>query len=133
MPEPEKPIPRAYTPEELRGRMLDHIRLMVEYWATLPGLDTHSRCDGVAFSILTMIDGSADQPPMMLMALSSDEDVQYHLEKGENWVENGTLLNEDVMLHEEYNSPEREARAREIIASANLNPKKSDPEADAQS
>lgn len=127
---PDKTTPRAYTPEELRGRVLDHIRLMVEYWATLPGLDTHSRCDGVAFSILTMIDGSADQPPMALVALSSDEDKQYSVEKGENWVEHGTVINEDVMLHEEYNSPEREQRAREIIASANLSGAKPAPEAD---
>lgn len=117
MSQTENPTPRAYTPEELRGRVLDHIRLMVEYWATLPGLDTHSRCDGVAFSILTMIDGSADQPPMALVALSSDEDKQYYVEKGENWVKHGTVINDDVMLHEEYNSPEREQRARDIIAS----------------
>lgn len=127
---PDKPTPRAYTPEELRGRVLDHIRLMVEYWATLPGLDTHSRCDGVAFSILTMIDGSADQPPMALVAIASDDDKQYSVEKGENWVEHGTVINDDVMLHEEYNSPEREQRAREIIASANLSGAKPAPEAE---
>lgn len=111
---------RAFTPEELRSNVLDHIRLMVEYWATLPSLDIHSRCDGVAFSILTMIDGSADQPPMALVALSSDEDKQYSVQKGENWVEHGTVINDDVMLHEEYNSPEREQRAREIIAGTNI-------------
>lgn len=123
---------RALTPQELRNNVLDHIRLMVEYWATLPGLDVHSRCDGVAFSILTMIDGSADQPPMALVALSSDEDKQYYVEKGENWVDHGTVINDDVMLHEEYNSPEREQRAREIIASANIPGVKSDTKADDQ-
>lgn len=127
---PDKPTTRAYTAEELRNNVLDHVRLMVEYWATLPGLDTAARCDGVAFSILTMIDGSADQPPMALVSIASDDDKQYSVEKGENWVEHGTVINDDVMLHEEYNSPEREARAREIIASANLSGPKTDPEAD---
>lgn len=127
------PTPRAYTSEELRNNVLNHVRLMVEYWATLPGLDERSRCDGVAFSILTMIDGSADQPPMALVALSSDEDKKYSVEKGENWVEHGTVINDDVMLHEEYNSPEREEYARNVMAQANLTGKKSDPEADAQS
>lgn len=121
---------RALTPEELRNNVLDHVRLMVEYWASLPGLDAHSRCDGVAFSILTMIDGSADQPPMALVALSSDEYKQHSVEKGENWVEHGTVINDDVMLHEEYNAPCREQRAREIIASANLPGTKSDTKAD---
>lgn len=129
---PDKPTTRAYTAEELRNNVLDHVRLMVEYWATLPGLDTHSRCDGVAFSILTMIDGSADQPPMALVAIASDDDKQYSVEKGENWVEHGTVINDDVMLHEEYNSPEREQRARKIIASANLSGAKPAPEADDQ-
>lgn len=117
---PDKPTPRAYTAEELRNNVLNHVRLMVEYWATLPGLDERSRCDGVAFSILTMIDGSADQPPMALVALSSDEDKKYSVEKGENWVEHGTVINDDVMLHEEYNSPEREEYARSVIAQANI-------------
>lgn len=110
---------RALTPEELRNNVLNHVRLMVEYWATLPGLDERSRCDGVAFSILTMIDGSADQPPMALVTLSSDEDKKYSVEKGENWVEHGTVINDDVMLHEEYNSPEREEYARNVMAQAN--------------
>ena len=117
---PDKPTPRAYTPEELRNNVLNHVRLMVEYWATLPGLDERSRCDGVAFSILTMIDGSADQPPMALVALSSDEDKKYSVEKGENWVEHGTVINDDVMLHEEYNAPERADYARSVMAQANV-------------
>lgn len=129
---PDKPTPRAYTAEELRNNVLNHVRLMVEYWATLPGLDEHARCDGVAFSILTMIDGSADQPPMALVALSSDEDKQYSVEKGENWVEHGTVINDDVMLHEEYNSPEREEYARSVMAQANLTGAKSDTKADDQ-
>lgn len=129
---PDHPTPRAYTPEELRGKMLDHVRLMVQYWADLPGLDTVARCDGVAFSILTMLDGSADLPVFDLVARSSDEDKQYYVEKGENWIEDGTTINEDCMLHESYYSPEREARAREIIASANLNKPKSDQKADDQ-
>jgi hypothetical protein len=125
MSKKENPAPRAYTPEELRGRVLDHVRLMVEYWATLPNLDTRSRCDGVAFSILTMIDGSSELPPMALVAISSDEDKEYCVENGENWVEHGTVINDDTMLHEEYSSPEREQRARDIIGGANIGKKQS--------
>ncbi len=126
----EQSTPRAYTPEELRSNVLDHISLMVEYWSTLPGLDERSRCDGVAFSILTMIDGSADQPPMALVALSDEEDKQFYISEGKNWVEHGTVLNADVMMHEEYTSAEREQRSREIIAGANISGTKTDTKAD---
>lgn len=129
---PDNPTPRAYTPEELRGQVLDHIRLMVQYWADLPGLDNVARCDGVAFSILTMLDGSSELPVFDLVARSSDEDKQYHVEQGQNWVADGTTINEDCMLHESYYSPEREQRAREIIASANIPGVKSDTKADDQ-
>ena len=107
--------PRAFTADELREQVLDHVRIMVQYWANQPGLDVVSRCDGVAFSILTMIDGSSSVPPLSLVAMSSDEDKEYSVENGENWVENGTVLNDDVMLHECYYSEEREELARQLM------------------
>lgn len=114
----DKPTPRAYTPEELREQFLDHFRLMAQYWADLPGLDNISRCDGVAFSILSMLDGSANLPVFDVIARSSPDDKQYHVEKGENWVEDGTIINEDCMLHEIYYSPEREERAKAVVSEA---------------
>lgn len=71
---PDKPTPRAYTAEELRNNVLNHVRLMVEYWATLPGLDERSRCDGVAFAILSTLDGRTALPRFTVAAQMPDGD-----------------------------------------------------------
>lgn len=93
---------RAYTAEEVRQQVYEHLRLMAKYWADLPGLEAHARTDGLVFSVLTMLDGSANLPVMDLVVRSSDEDKAYHMERGENFYADGTVINEDVMLHELY-------------------------------
>lgn len=93
---------RAYTPEEARQQVYEHLRLMAKYWADLPGLSAHARTDGMAFSILSMLDGSTNLPVMDVVIRSTDEDKAYHVANGENFYEDGTVINEDVMLHEHY-------------------------------
>jgi len=80
------------TVEEVRAEVLEHVRLMVKYWSELPGeMSVADRCDGVAFSILTMIDGSTPVPPLLLSVLAEDDDPEYT---------NGMMINPDCMLHE---------------------------------
>jgi hypothetical protein len=108
--------PRAYTEEEVRDLLLKQIRAMVRYWANLPDVDKatgrritiHDRCDGVAFSILNILDGgSMGLPAFDLTAAPHEEDKQFFIENGENWFEE-TVISD--MLHEYYltaNSQER--------------------------
>lgn len=92
---------RAYTPEEVRAMVLSHIRELSRYWATLPEPKTvRERCDGLAFSILVMFDGGSLGLPALNVSLSPHpDDEAYHKDHGENWFEDGMVIN-DCQLHE---------------------------------
>ena len=98
---------RAYTEEEVRDMLLEQIRVVARYWANLPDVDRvtgraltiHDRCDGVAFSILSILDGSSTLPAFDLTVCPHKEDKQYYIENGENWFKKTTISD---MLHEHY-------------------------------
>jgi hypothetical protein len=101
--------PRAYTAEEVRDMLLEHIRLMAKYWADLPEVDkatgeartTQDRCEGVAFSILTALDGSTMALPAFDLKLAPHpDDKEYCRSEEENWFEPGMELS--FMLHEHF-------------------------------
>lgn len=101
--------PRAYTSEELRDKFLQEVRTIANHWARLPDRDpatgtiftAKERCDGVAWSILSLLDGETlDIPGIDLVFQPSEEDKQYHIENGENWVEPGTVVSD--WLHEHF-------------------------------
>ncbi|HUS89235.1 MAG TPA: hypothetical protein VMW91_07705 [Desulfosporosinus sp.] len=92
---------RAKTEIEVRNEFLDHIRSIAKYWAELPGKNSQERCDGVAFSILNIFDGSTMLPAMNISLLPHPEDKQYHIDEGKNWYEPKMIIN-DCMLHEVY-------------------------------
>lgn len=67
--------------EEIRELFLDHVRNLVEYWGN--GLDDNAKdkLSGLAFSILTAIDGCAgDLPGFILTPVCSKEDVKFYKE-----------------------------------------------------
>ena len=94
-------------PDELRDELLRGIRDRVNYWAALPDFDAAigrtytvwDRCDGVAFSILAMLDGISDLPAFDLTAHVHPEDEDQSME--------GVTISD--MLHEHYSSIGREA------------------------
>lgn len=99
--------PRAYTADEIRDQLLEHIRQTAVYWAKLPDVDqatgkpltVKDRCEGVAFSILAALDGTAmTLPAFDLMVMPHESDKSFHIENGENWIEPGTVISD--MLHE---------------------------------
>jgi hypothetical protein len=105
----ENDEPRAYTAEEMRDKILDHVRTMAAYWANLPDTDpatgrtqtVQDRCEGVAFSILSMLDGCTSHIPSITLKLEPHEDdKKFHQDEGENWVEPGMELS--FMLHEHF-------------------------------
>lgn len=108
--------PRAYTEKEVRDLLLKQIRVMVRYWANLPDVDKatgrqitiYDRCDGVAYSILNILDGgSMGLPAFELTAAPHKEDKQFYIENGENWFEE-TVISDT--LHECYHTVNNQER-----------------------
>ena len=101
--------PRAWTAEEVRDMLIKKIRDITAYWATtnLPNLartpeeDIRYRCDGVAFTILSTLDGgSLGLPGFDLIPMPHPDDKQYHKDHGENWFDPKTRIS--TTLHEFY-------------------------------
>jgi hypothetical protein len=96
-------ISRAHTKEEVREHFLYYIKSLEKYWLELPNKTVEERMDGLIFSILVTFDGESIEFPAMDIVLSPHpSDRQYHIDKGDNWHENGMAINDDVCLHEEW-------------------------------
>lgn len=94
---------RAITKEELREQILNQMRVYAREWAALPNKTEQERCDGLAFSILNIFDGTtAALPAFDIVARPHPDDKRYYQENGENYIEDGTILNDDCMLHDLY-------------------------------
>lgn len=93
---------REYTAQEIRQQVLAHVKTVVDYWAALPGISVEERCDGVAFSILTMVDGCGSLPAFTISVDAHTEDKDLHISEGKNWYPPGVAINEDCQLHDEY-------------------------------
>jgi hypothetical protein len=100
--------PRALTKDECLDRFLDCVRANVEYWAD-PARETHlgrpqsvkERMEGLAFSILNLIDGMSGGHPAILLKMDPHPlDKAYLRRAGENWTPAGIVINDESMLHE---------------------------------
>src|SRR5215216_6428595 len=95
-------VPRAKTAEEVRLEMLEQMKIVAHYWATLPGKTAEERCDGVVFSILNIFDGSTMALPAMNLVLAPHpDDKEFFQQEGRNWYPDQLMIN-DCQLHEEY-------------------------------
>ncbi|MCP5028625.1 MAG: hypothetical protein GY929_20300 [Actinomycetia bacterium] len=81
-----EPEPRAYTAEEMRTKFLTHVRDIVRRHPNDSGL--------VAFSILCLIDGVSSLPTFDLVARPHSTDRAFDINRGENWVEPGQIIND---------------------------------------
>lgn len=94
---------RVYTVEESRNQVLTQIRDLSLYWSSLPDKTPAERCDGVAFSLLNLFDGgSMNLPAMDIVLRPNMVDKAFCINNGENWYEDGIVINEDCALHELY-------------------------------
>ncbi len=83
---------RPYTKDEVRQEFLDHIRGMIRYWDSdvVSGSKTRAdRLEGLAFSILVMLDGESSLPGFRVIADPHPDDMQYHIDEGENYYPEG--------------------------------------------
>lgn len=94
---------REYTKEEVRKMVLEHMRNVARYWAgaNVPAdRSLLERCEGVAFSILNIFDGtSSGLPAFDLVVRPHPDDKQFHINEGENWMPDGIAINDDCHLH----------------------------------
>ena len=80
------PPPRQFTEPEVRHKFLIHLRNIVESWADETGKTDRDKCEGVAFSILSAIDGcSIAIPAFMLIPNPHPDDKNFARKQGENW------------------------------------------------
>lgn len=97
--------PRAWTAGELRDQFMDTCRAYADWWADpahSPDSTWPERVQGLLHSLLVIVDGgNGGLPAFKLLADPHPDDKQYHISEGENWIEPGTEITEDVSLHEQ--------------------------------
>lgn len=103
--------PRPLTEDEMKERFMRLLLASADQCAREPKTP-QEQCRGLAFSILATFDGSAaDFPAIDLVLRPHGDDKEYHRDLGENWIEDGTVINERAYLHEEWNDFVRRVEA----------------------
>lgn len=88
------------TAKQAREAFLDQIRMYVGYWGRIEDISTRDRLNGLSFSILNIIDGTSGLPAMDLVLRPNPDDKAFYQEEGDDWYEDGQVINADVMLHD---------------------------------
>jgi hypothetical protein len=95
---------RALTDAELRERFMATCRELTDYWANpamSPDYEWPDRMRGLLYSFLVVFDGCSNgMPALDIVARPHPDDKAFYQSRGENWIEDGTVINADVMLHE---------------------------------
>jgi hypothetical protein len=95
---------RVFTKEEVLNDFMDGIRSLVDYWSSedyVKDRDQRYRLQGLAHSILTLIDGlSSDNPGFNLVVNVHPEDKEYNIKRGENYYENGMIINDETCMND---------------------------------
>lgn len=76
---------REKTMEEVREEVLNHVRGMVDYWNGIEKDTTKEKLEGLAFSILTMLDGCGTLPSFIVAPLPNEDDKEYNIENEEDY------------------------------------------------
>lgn len=82
---PKSDNPHEYSADEVLEKFLRHVERLVEYWHGIDG-DCRRRMEGLAFSILTALDGgAADLPAFIVAPNPHPEDKAFLQEEGCDW------------------------------------------------
>lgn len=81
---------------------IDECLVVAKYWGE--HADTKEKAaDGAVFSMLSLLDGCKMEMPLMDVVLRPHpEDKPYRISEGEDYYIDGQVINEEVMLHDEY-------------------------------
>lgn len=93
---------QARTADDLRQDFIDACQGSAYHWATVPNLTDLERTRGVIHSLLSLIDGQLNDftAALDLVARPHPDDKADATANGEDWIEDGTVLNADTMLHD---------------------------------
>lgn len=93
-----EPIPA----EKAREQFMHQLAALAKYWADQTDQSPLDRCNGLAFSVLNLFDGtSMELPAMDIVLRPHPDDEQFHKDEGTDWFVDGQVINED-MLHEQW-------------------------------
>lgn len=110
----EVETPRAWTADEIRDMLIEKFREIADYWAETdlkrpefgnmtPQEDIAYRCHGVAFTMLSTLDGcSMDLPGFDLIPTPHPSDKQYCIDEEENWFDPEMRIS--TTLHEYFSA-----------------------------
>jgi len=77
---------REFTTEEVREQFLEAVRARIIDWSNNNRRNEKEKLEGLAFSILSLIDGeSIDLPGFILAPAPNSEDKQYYIKRNKNW------------------------------------------------
>jgi len=93
---------REYTEEEVRKMFLNHIRGLAAYWDSVEGRTSREKLDGLAFSILVMLDGGSALPGFDVSPSPHPSDKEFHIDEGTNYFPSDGECQIAGCLHEEY-------------------------------
>lgn len=93
---------RAITQEELTQSFLDSVRMLVDHWDRTPLTESQSkRLQGLAFSILVLLDGCCSgMPAFDIVARPHPDDKAFCIALRGDYIEDGTKLL--PWLHEQF-------------------------------
>jgi len=104
--------PHEYTTEEARQIFLKKVWDYVEYWDKESRADdARSKLEGLAFSMLVILDGGAtDLPGFAVVPCPHESDKKFHEEEGEPWFRPCGEIEGDIAgsLHELFHDAGRE-------------------------
>lgn len=87
---------KAYTKAEVKALFQSHVRDLVKYWtnvrmepallAMADGSEVRARLEGLAFSIMTTLDGdAADLPKFAVIPDPHPDDKKFHMKEGSDY------------------------------------------------
>lgn len=98
---------REYTVEEMQEMFIKKIWEYIHYWQGDKILNPAEKLEGLAFSILNLIDGSYSLPSFLLIPVPHQEDKKESIDNEENyWIDQSDKLgdiksiNGNQLLHE---------------------------------
>ncbi len=91
------------TKDQAVDNFLEHIRALIWYYEREDRLPTSKeKLEGLAFSILVAFDGESDMPGMDIVMRPHPDDKDFRIEYGEDWYEDGMVINSDIEMHERW-------------------------------
>jgi hypothetical protein len=77
---------REFTEDEVRKNFINSVRDLVDYWNNVNEKDGKKKLSGLAFSILTLLDGGhGDMPAFIVAPYPHIDDMRFNIEEGENY------------------------------------------------